>query len=121
MFESMGFRPGTAWVKLTGLAEVLGGATSILGIGTRVGALAVLATQAVAVAKVHAPKGFSNMNGGFEFNLALMGMALALLTAGPGRMSAHELIERRLEHGWRPWAFAPRRQAGALGFVKLLK
>ena len=50
-----------------------------------------------------------------------MAMAAALLTAGPGRVSAHELLEHRLERGWRRWVLAPRRQAGALGLVKLLK
>lgn len=121
MFEGLGFKPGSTWATLTGAAEVLGGATAIMGIGTRIGALAVIATQAMAIAKVHASKGFSNLSGGFEFNLALMAMAAALLTAGPGRVSAHELLEHRLERGWRGWVLAPRRQAGALGLVKLLK
>ncbi len=121
MFEGLGFKPGTTWAALTGLAEVFGGATAILGIGTRLGALAILGTQAVAVAKVHAPKGFSNVNGGFEFNLALMGIAAALLTAGPGRFSTHELVERSVARSWRGWALAPRRQSRALGLVKLLK
>ncbi len=101
-FESIGFRPGTRWAMLTGLAEVFGGATAILGIGTRLGALAVLVTQGVAVWKVHAGKGFSNMAGGYEFNLLLMAAALGLLLSGPGTLSAHELVERRLEGpaGW---------------------
>ena len=102
MFEAMGFRPGQRWAMLTGLAEVIGGATAILGIGTRIGALAVLVTQGVAVAKVHAGKGFSNMSGGYEFNLLLMAAALGLFLSGPGSLSAHEVVERRLEGpaGW---------------------
>jgi putative oxidoreductase len=121
MFESLGFTPGERWAKLTGVAEVFGGATAILGIGTRIGALAVLATQAVAVAKVHVPKGFSNANGGYEFNATLMAVALALLAAGPGHLSAHELLERRVGRRWRGWALAPRRQSRALALVKALK
>lgn len=122
MFESLGFKPGERWARLTGLAEVLGGATAILGIGTRLGALAVLATQAVAIGKVHGPKGFSNVTGGYEFNLALIGMAAALLAAGPGIISAHELVERRLERRRGLWALAnPGHRRGALRFVKLLK
>ncbi|WP_041448086.1 DoxX family protein [Anaeromyxobacter sp. Fw109-5] len=119
MFESLGFKPGERWARVTGLAEVFGGATAILGIGTRLGALAVLATQAMAIAKVHGPKGFSNLSGGYEFNLALIGMAATLLAAGPGVISAHELLERRVE---RPaWALARPRRRRALRFVKLLK
>ncbi len=119
MFESMGFRPGQRWAMLTGLAEVFGGATAILGIGTRIGALAVLVTQGVAVWKVHASKGFSNMGGGYEFNLLLMAAALGLLLSGPGTLSAHEVLERRLEGpaGWLRRA-RPRK---AVRIAKLLK
>jgi putative oxidoreductase len=94
-FEQMGFRPGPAWAALTGAAEVIAGATTVLGIGTRLGALAVLVTQGVAVAKVHGGKGFSNLGGGYEFNLALMAIALGLLASGPGPVSAREAFLRR--------------------------
>jgi putative oxidoreductase len=119
MFESMGFKPGERWAMATGLAEVLGGATAILGIGTRLGALAVLVTQGVAVWKVHAGKGFSNMSGGYEFNLLLMAAALGLFLSGPGTLSAHEAVERRLEGpaGWLRRA-RPRR---SVRLAKLLK
>lgn len=119
MFESLGIRPGQAWAKATGVAEVLAGASLILGIGTRLGALAVLATQAVAVAKVHAPKGFSNMAGGFEYNLLIMAAAAGILLAGPGTLSAHELVERRIDGGARRWLSSRRRTGGRL--ARLLK
>ena len=112
MLESMGFVPGRRWAMATGLAEVIGGATAILGIGTRVGALAVLVTQGVAIWKVHASKGFANTAGGYEFNLLLMAAALGLLLAGPGTLSAHAVVERRLRGpaGWLRRA-RPRRAA----------
>lgn len=117
-FEQLGFRPGARWARLTGAAEVLAGATLLLGIGTRIGALAVLGTQAVAVAKVHAPKGFDNMAGGWEFNALIMATALGVLLAGPGTVSLHEVLERRLRgRGW--WSFQPRRAVG-VGLTKLL-
>jgi putative oxidoreductase len=118
MFEQMGFRPGHRWARLTGIAEVLGGATAILGIGTRLGALAILGTQAVAIAKVHGPKGFSNMAGGFEFNLALAAIALGLLAAGPGAVSGQRLVTRRLER--RPWRLLRSRPRAALRAAALL-
>jgi putative oxidoreductase len=119
MFESMGFRPGQRWAMATGLAEVIGGATAILGIGTRIGALAVLVTQGVAVWKVHGGKGFSNMAGGYEFNLLLMAAALGLLLSGPGTLSANEVVERRLEGraGWLRRA-RPRRSAWIARMLK---
>jgi putative oxidoreductase len=119
MFEQLGFKPGKRWATLTGAAEVLGGVTTILGIATRIGALAVLATQAVAVAKIHGAKGFDNTAGGYEFNVLLMAAALGLLVAGPGVVSAHEALERRIEGGGR-WLFQPRRRAG-VRLAKLLK
>jgi putative oxidoreductase len=97
VFEQLGLKPGRTLAVLTGLAEVFAGASAILGIGTRLGALAVLVTQGVAVAKIHAPKGFSNLGGGYEFNLLLAAAALGLLVAGPGPLSIHELVERRLQ------------------------
>jgi putative oxidoreductase len=93
MFEGLGLKPGTFWATATGVAETFAGIASILGIATRPAALAVLVTQAVAVAKVHASKGYDMMKGGFEYNAALMAIALALLVAGPGRLSAHEALE----------------------------
>jgi putative oxidoreductase len=124
-FEQLGIKPGRPWAIATGAAELLAGATALLGIGTRVGAAAVIATQAVAVAKVHAAKGFDNTGGGWEYNALLMAVALGLLLAGPGRISAHEAVERRLERrrGWRGLpAWLPRApDRGALRAEKLLK
>lgn len=118
-FEQLGFKPGATWVALTGAAEVFAGASLLLGVGTRLAAVAVLATQAVAVAKVHAPKGFDNMAGGWEFNALIMATALGVLLAGPGTLSVHELVERRLQGGAR-WLLEPRRRTG-VRVAKLLK
>ncbi|MFP2960674.1 DoxX family protein [Myxococcus sp. 1LA] len=96
-FEQLGLKPGKRWVIATGVAELLAGVSSILGIATRPAALAVLVTQAVAVAKVHGSKGFDNTKGGFEFNLALGAIALGLLLRGPGPISVHSAIERRVK------------------------
>jgi putative oxidoreductase len=120
MFESLGIRPPRFWVVATGLAEVLAGAMSIAGIFTRLGATAVLVTQGMAIAKVHARKGFNVQEGGFEFNLALMAMAAGLLLSGPGKISAHEVMERRTQ--LRPRFFLrPRKRRQLLGAIRLLK
>src|SRR5205085_6315293 len=58
MFEQVGLRPGKALAIATGTAEVFAGACALLGFLTRPAALAVLVTQAVAIAKVHAKNGF---------------------------------------------------------------
>ncbi|WP_224248539.1 DoxX family protein [Hyalangium gracile] len=97
MFEQMGFKPGRPWVVALGLTEVVSGVSAILGVATRLTALAVLVTQAVAIGKVHASKGFSNQEGGYEFNLALVGTALTLLLRGPGSLSVHSVLESRVK------------------------
>jgi len=100
MFEQLGIKPGKAWAIATGIAEAFAGVASILGILTRPAALAVLVTQAVAVARIHSKKGYDVMQGGMEYNLALMAIATGLLLAGPGRVSAHEVLEHAVEgHG----------------------
>jgi putative oxidoreductase len=123
-FEQLGFRPGARWVKVAGAAEVFAGVGALLGIGTRVAALAALATQAVAVSKVHAPKGFNVMAGGYEFNVALMAMALGLLLTGPGDLSLHEVIERRLQGPFRRGRWNPLRnvrETAGLRLARLVK
>src|SRR5438270_10568021 len=71
MFDQMGLKPGKPLAVATGLAEAFAGVSALLGLWTRPAALAVLITQGVAIAKVHASKGFNIMKGGYEYNLAL--------------------------------------------------
>lgn len=122
-FESLGLRPARRWVRATAIAETVAGAFSLLGVLSRPAALAVLVTQAVAIAKVHAPHGFANTKGGYEFNVALMAMAAALLVAGPGRISVHELVEHAVDRrARRGWLFGRRRSSTLwAGLVRLLK
>lgn len=119
-FEQLGFKPGKPWVLALGVTELAAGVSAILGIGTRLSALAVLVTQAVAIRKVHAPKGFNNQEGGYEFNLALVSTALALLLRGPGSLSVHGLLERRVKRReLRHLKLLPRQRKGSL-LIELL-
>src|SRR6266446_4024503 len=52
----------------------------------------VWAAMAVAIAKVHGPKGFFVQNGGYEYNLVLIVAALAVAAMGPGRYSLDHLV-----------------------------
>jgi putative oxidoreductase len=101
-FAFIGVRPPTFWMRATAIAETSAGVLTALGVLVRPAALAVLVTQAVAIAKVHGPKGFPSQKGGYEFNLALMAIAAGLLLAGPGRFSASHLATRALpkRRGW---------------------
>lgn len=115
-FEGLGLRPGRRWVLAAGWAETFAGAAAILGIATRPAALAIFATQLVAIWKVHAPKGYENMKGGMEYNLALLSLAAGLALESPRRWSAHRALRGtpRARRLGRFGARAPRALARAL-------
>jgi len=121
MFEQIGLRPGKPLAVATGAAEVFAGVASMLGFLTRPAALAVLVTQAVAIAKVHAKKGFEVTQGGFEYNLVLMAIALGLLVAGPGKLSLHEQLEHLAEGRGPKRLFRRMRPNPFLRLLKLVK
>src|SRR2546428_401341 len=75
------------WAGLAVGGELVAGALFVLGLLTPLAGLLVLSTMAVAIAKVHAPKGFFVQNGGYEYNLVLVITALAVVALGPGRFS----------------------------------
>jgi putative oxidoreductase len=83
--------PATA---LAILVELLGGLAMLVGFLARPAALGLITVMLVAIVKVHAQHGFfinySNTPGkghGFEFNFALIAMALAILVGGAGALS----------------------------------
>src|ERR1700704_1995931 len=63
---SLGFRPARMWAALAVGGELLAGLLLVLGLFTPLAGVLVLATMAVAIAKVHGPKGFFVQDGGFE-------------------------------------------------------
>ena len=87
MLEQLGVKPARPMAILAGLAEFVGGILVMLGFLTPVAALALIVVMIVAVITVHLRNGFLVTNGGYEFNLALAGMALTLLIAGAGAYS----------------------------------
>jgi len=112
-FQSMGISPGRPWALATALAETFAGASALLGVLTRPGALAVLVTQSVAITKVHGTKGFDVTKGGYEFNVALMAIAAGLLLAGPGHVSVHQSFDRAVADRRSPIFASPRRRRRA--------
>jgi putative oxidoreductase len=89
---SMGFRPARVWTALAVGGELVAGLLFVLGLLTPLAGLLVLATMAVAIAKVHGPKGFFVQDGGFEYNLVLIIAAVALAATGPGALSLDHLL-----------------------------
>src|SRR5207245_8462067 len=96
---SLGLRPARFWTVLAVGGELLAGLLFLLGLLTPVAGLLVLGTMAVAIAKVHGPKGFFVQNGGYEYNLVLIIAAVALALVGPGAFSLDHLLRLvRQEH-----------------------
>ena len=85
--EQMGVKPARPMAILAGLGEFVGGILMVLGFLTPLAALALIAVMIVAIVTVHLKNGFFATNGGYEFNLALAGMALSLLIVGGGAYS----------------------------------
>jgi putative oxidoreductase len=68
---------------LSTATEFFGGIGIVLGVATRFFALAFLIEMAVAIWKVHLKNGFT-AQGGYEFPLALVAIAFALMCFGGG-------------------------------------
>jgi putative oxidoreductase len=76
--------------------EFLGGIALLVGLLTRLAAVGLIIIQVGAIWLVTAPRGFSfDKGGGYEYNLALVAMCLALLILGAGALSVDELLARQ--------------------------
>ena len=88
------------WAYLSAFAEFFGGILLILGLLTRVAALAVMIDMLMAIGKVHWKNGMFG-KGGYEFPLALATVAFALIFFGAGPI-ALDAIRRRGGGGAKP-------------------
>jgi putative oxidoreductase len=84
-------RPTWLWMGAAAFAELFGGILVLAGMLTRVGALLIIFVMLTAMLGVHLKGGFF-LPAGYEYTLVLLGMALALLIAGGGRLSVDELL-----------------------------
>jgi putative oxidoreductase len=69
------------------IGEFFGGLGLMVGFLTRFSAASLIVIMIGAIAMVHGKNGFFMSSGGFEYNLALIGLLLPTLMAGPGRYS----------------------------------
>ncbi len=98
--EKLGIPPVFTFLAI--IAEFGGGIGVLLGLLTRFSSVGIAATMAVAMYKVTWVNGFFlNVNcvpgrgSGIEFNLALLGMALALVIKGGGPWSVDRYLWKR--------------------------
>jgi putative oxidoreductase len=90
-FGSLGFRAPLAMALLAGLSEA-SGALFAIGFLTPLASLGITVTMLIAIATVHWKNGFFAGGGGYEFNLALLTVAIAVAATGPGRFSVDRAI-----------------------------
>jgi len=72
---------------LVTIGEFFGGLGLIAGFLCRFSAASLIVIMVGAIVKVHGEKGFFLQNGGFEYNLVLIGLLATILIAGPGRLA----------------------------------
>lgn len=80
---------------LVTIGEFFGGLGMLIGILPRFSALANIVIMIGAIVQVHGKNGFFNQGGGYEFQIALIGLLAAILIAGPGRISLSEQFRLR--------------------------
>ena len=100
-FEAVGLRPGREHALAAGASEALGGGLLALGFLTPAAAALITGVQATAIRTVHLPKGVWNHEGGYEYNLVLIALAVAIADVGPGALSVDDALGLPLSGtGW---------------------
>ena len=93
MTTGLGMKNPKEQAYLAGFSEFAGGLMLFAGFLTPFGAALVIATMIVAIITVHLQNGFFVSNGGYEFNLAIIIVALFLAIAGPGEWSLDNAVD----------------------------
>jgi putative oxidoreductase len=89
---SIGLAPGYLMALLAGSGEFIGGLAILLGLVTRPAAAVLAFTMVVAIFSVHIDHGLFMSNNGYEFALALLSGALALVALGGGAWSLDRVL-----------------------------
>ncbi len=78
---------------LVAIGEFFGGLGLLFGVLTRFSAASLIVIMLGAIVKVHGANGFFlGAKPGFEYNLALIGLLLPVVIAGPGNLALSRLL-----------------------------
>lgn len=91
-FESIGMKPGKALAITAGLAELIGGLLFAGGVFLWIAALLIIGSMLVVIVKVHGANGYWVTQNGYEYNMALIVIALGVAMIGAGDYSLAALI-----------------------------
>ncbi len=87
VMQRLGLRPSRLWASLCGLGNLLGGVMLGLGALTFLGCALIITVMVVAMLTIKKQSGFWERDGGYEYNLAVIGTATAIGIMGPGPLS----------------------------------
>src|SRR5258707_14765820 len=96
MIAKLGLEPAVGWAYFVGVVEFVGGILLAIGLLTRLAAAALVIEFAVIVFAVKSAAGFFAFKGGFELELLLGLLCLAILFKGGGKLSVDRAIGREL-------------------------
>ncbi|WP_290788774.1 DoxX family protein [Exiguobacterium sp. UBA7533] len=91
-FESIGMKPGKALAITAGLAELIGGLLFAGGVFLWIAAILIIGSMLIAIVKVHGANGYWVTQNGYEYNMALIVIALGVAMIGAGDYSLAALI-----------------------------
>ncbi|KAB2836491.1 DoxX family protein [bacterium] len=97
MMTKNGMPAALAYMVIFG--ELLGGIALMAGFLSRFAALGIAVIMAGAIFTVHGKNGFFLQNQGFEYNLALISMALAVIVGGGGCLALDNFFCRKKAQG----------------------
>ena len=67
----------------------------LLGFLTRLAALGLIGIMAGAIARVHWEHGFNIVKGGYEYNMLIIVVCIALILTGPGSVAVDRFFHLR--------------------------
>ena len=91
-FDSMGMRPGHLHARAAAFGELATGTCLLLGLLTPLAGLGLVGLMTVAVWTVHKGSGLLVTQNGWEYNLVLATIGVAIATTGPGEWSVDEAL-----------------------------
>jgi putative oxidoreductase len=85
--NQLGLHPAKGWAIVAALAELVGGLLLALGLFMPLASWFIIGVMLVAITRVHWNKGFWTSQGGYEYNIVLIALAVVLGLLGAGTYS----------------------------------
>jgi putative oxidoreductase len=96
LIAKLGLEPAIAWAYFVSVVEFVGGILLAIGLLTRLAAAALVIEFAVIVFAIKFTSGFFAFRNGFEFELLLGLLCLAIFFGGGGKLSVDRAIGKEL-------------------------